>query len=38
VRFKKGGLCKLQVDAPRYGRCARLAWLLAPRQLRRLGG
>jgi len=38
VRFKKGGLCKLRVDSLRYGRCARLEWLLVPRQLRRLGG
>ncbi len=37
VRFKKGGLCKLQVDTLRYDRCARLEWLLAPRHLRRLG-
>lgn len=31
VTFKKGGLCKLNVDRPRAGRCATLEWLLPPR-------
>ena len=34
VTLKKGGLCCLTVDRPRYGRCAILDWLLTPRQLR----
>jgi len=34
--LKKGGLCKLTVDALRHGRCATLDWLLTPGQLRRL--
>jgi phosphohistidine phosphatase len=33
IDFKKGGLCKLEVETLRYGRCATLAWLLAPRQM-----
>ena len=33
IDFKKGGLCKLEVDSLRYGRCATLAWLLTPRQM-----
>jgi len=36
VTMKKGGLCKLAIDAPHYGRCATLEWLLMPRQLIRL--
>jgi phosphohistidine phosphatase len=36
VAMKKGGLCTLDIDKLRFGRCARLAWLLTPRQLRRL--
>lgn len=36
VTMKKGGLCKLTLDGPRYGRCATLEWLLTPRQLTRL--
>jgi phosphohistidine phosphatase len=31
--FKKGGLCKLEIETLRYGRCATLAWLLTPRQM-----
>lgn len=31
--FKKGGFCKLEVEALRCGRCATLAWLLTPRQM-----
>jgi phosphohistidine phosphatase len=33
VDFKKGGLCKLEVETLRHGRCATLAWLLTPRQM-----
>ena len=36
ITLKKGGLCKLSVDALRYGRCANLQWLLTPRQMRGL--
>lgn len=31
--FKKGGLCKLEIETLRYARCATLAWLLTPRQM-----
>jgi phosphohistidine phosphatase len=31
VTLKKGGLCKLEVEALQYGRCASLAWLLTPK-------
>ncbi len=34
--MKKGGLCKLSVGSLQFGRCAALAWLLTPRQLRSL--
>jgi len=34
VEMKKGGLCKLSVDSLKHGRCARLEWLLTPRQMR----
>jgi phosphohistidine phosphatase len=33
LRLKKGGLCKLSLGALRFGKCARLDWLLTPRQL-----
>jgi phosphohistidine phosphatase len=36
VVMKRGGLCALDVDALRFGRCASLTSLLSPRQLRRL--
>lgn len=36
VTMKKGGLCKLTLEGPHYGRCATLEWLLTPRQLTRL--
>jgi len=36
VVMKKGGLCTLDVEALRFGRCASLVCLLTPRQLRRL--
>jgi phosphohistidine phosphatase len=32
--MKKGGLCKLSIDALRFGRCATMECLLTPRQLR----
>jgi phosphohistidine phosphatase len=35
IDFKKGGLCKLTVEELRFGKCARLDWLLTPRQLAR---
>jgi phosphohistidine phosphatase len=34
IDFKKGGLCKLEVGSLRHGRCATLAWLLTPRQMK----
>ena len=34
--MKKGGLCKLAVDALKHGRCATLQWLLPPKLLTRL--
>jgi len=36
VVMKKGGLCTLDVETLRFGRCARLVSLLTPSQLRRL--
>ncbi|HTY87438.1 MAG TPA: phosphohistidine phosphatase SixA [Candidatus Acidoferrum sp.] len=36
IDFKKGGLCKLETEFLLYGRCARLVWLLTPRQLEKL--
>jgi len=33
IDFKKGGLCKLEAEFLLYGRCAKLVWLLTPRQL-----
>jgi len=32
--FKKGGLCKLDVEKLRAGKCAALAWLLTPKQMK----
>jgi phosphohistidine phosphatase SixA len=32
--FKKGGLCKLEVEKLRFGSCATLAWLLTPKQMK----
>ena len=34
IELKKGGLCKLEVESLQAGRCATLAWLLTPRQMR----
>jgi phosphohistidine phosphatase len=36
VVMKRGGLCALDVDTLRFGRCAILISLLSPRELRRL--
>ena len=36
VSMKRGGLCTLDVETLRFGRCASLVSLLTPRQLRRL--
>jgi phosphohistidine phosphatase len=36
VVMKRGGLCTLDVETLRFGRCARLVSLLTPSQLRRL--
>jgi len=33
MNFKKGGLCKLNVDTLKHGRCATLEWILTPRQM-----
>ena len=33
LTLKKGGLCKLKIEALRVGRCATIEWLLTPRQL-----
>ncbi len=32
--FKKGGLCKLESEKLHAGKCATLAWLLTPKQMR----
>jgi phosphohistidine phosphatase len=32
--FKKGGLCKLEAENLRAGKCAAFAWLLMPRQMK----
>ena len=34
IDFKKGGLCRLETDLLRFGRCATLAWLLTPKQMK----
>ena len=34
--FKKSGLCKLETGKLRDGKCATLAWLLTPKQMRRM--
>jgi phosphohistidine phosphatase len=36
IALKKAGLCRLAIQAPRYGRCASLEWLLTPAQLERI--
>ena len=32
--FKKGGLAKLEIEELRAGKCAMLAWLLTPKQMK----
>lgn len=34
IDFKKAGLCKLEIVKLRHGRCATLAWLLTPGQMK----
>lgn len=34
--LKKGGLCKLEADHLHPGKCARLVWLLTPKQMKEL--
>jgi phosphohistidine phosphatase len=34
IDFKKSGLCKLDVEKLRFGFCAKLAWLLTPKQMK----
>ena len=34
MELKKGGLCKMETDLLRYGQCATLTWLLAPKQMK----
>jgi phosphohistidine phosphatase len=36
IDLKKGGLAKLEAEQLKFARCATLAWLLTPAQLRRL--
>ncbi len=33
ITLKKGGLCKLSAETLEHGRCARLEWLLTPKQM-----
>jgi phosphohistidine phosphatase len=37
IQMKKGGLCKLSTEGLSPSRCARLEWLLHPRQLSMIG-
>ena len=34
LQLKKGGLCKLDADVLHAGHCARLLWLLTPKQMK----
>jgi phosphohistidine phosphatase len=34
IDLKKGGLCKLELEILKPGRCAMLAWLLTPKQMK----
>lgn len=34
IDFKKAGLCKLEIEHLKPGRCAKLAWLLTPKQMK----
>ena len=36
IDFKKGGLCKLEAERIRLGKCAQLAWLLTPKQMKEM--
>jgi phosphohistidine phosphatase len=36
IDFKKGGLCKLEMDKLRPGKCAQLAWLLTPKLMKEI--
>ena len=36
VELPKAGLCKLDLDKLRVGKCARLVWLLTPPQMKRM--
>jgi phosphohistidine phosphatase len=36
--FKKAGLCKLESETLHAGKCATLAWLLTPKQLKMIAG
>ena len=38
VTLKKGGLCKLNAESLKPGRCAVLEWLLTPGQMKLMGG
>jgi hypothetical protein len=37
LELKKAGFCKLTIEKLVFGKCARLNWLLTPKQLDRLG-
>ena len=37
LELKKAGFCRLSIEKLVFGQCARLHWLLTPRQLARLG-
>lgn len=37
VEMKKGGICKISAESLRHGRCAKLEWLLTPKQLALMG-
>ncbi len=37
LALKKGGLCKLETDDLKFGKCAELKWLLTPKQLMKMG-
>jgi phosphohistidine phosphatase len=37
IAMKKGGVCKLEVQSLKAGRCATLEWLLTPRQMALMG-
>ena len=37
IDFKKGGLCKLEVEKLKAGQCAKLEWLVTPKQMKMMG-